>query len=122
MKSFIISILIFALLLSGIIINCFYVSYFSDELAAFAERFPGDRLPDNSDAIEELKVFWHKNEFFIMLTNDHSRVHEVYHHIQNMEAALISENFTLYINSRLAIADAAKGFREFDSFSLIGVL
>lgn len=122
MKSFILSIIIFSILLSGIIVNSIYVSRFSEQLERFSESFPEDHMPTDRQIIDDLTEFWHKNEFFIMLTNDHAKVHEVYHHIQSMEAALVSGNFTLYIQSRLAIAEAAKGFREFDSFSLTGVL
>lgn len=122
MKSFVISLLIFSFLISGIIINCIYVSHFSKQLEEFSKSFPEDHMPSDRQIIDELTAFWHKNEFFIMLTNDHAKIHEVYHHIQSMDAALISRNFTLYTQSRLAIEEAAKGFREFDTFSLVGVL
>lgn len=122
MKSFILSVIIFTALISGIFVNSLYVSHFSDRLYEFASSLPADRLPDDSDAVCELSEFWKKNEFFIMLTNDHARIHDVYHHIQSLEAALISDSFPLYTEARLAIMESAKTFKEFDTFSLIGVL
>ena len=122
MKSFILSLIIFTLLFSGIIINSLYVSHFSDKLYEFAQSLPTDRLPDSCDTVCELSEFWDKNEFYIMLTNDHTRIHDVYHHIQSLEAAMISGSFPLYTEARLAIMESAKAFKEFDTFSLIGVL
>lgn len=122
MKSFILSIIIFSALLAGISVNSIYVSNFSDKLTELAEAFPEDRVPDSDRTIEKLKDFWRKNEPFIMLTNDHTKIHEVYHHIQSLEAALISGNYPLYTEARLAILESAKAFKEFDTFSLVGVL
>ncbi len=122
MKSFILSIIIFSALLAGISVNSIYVSNFSDKLTELAEAFPEDRVPDSDRTIEQLKDFWRKNEPFIMLTNDHTKIHEVYHHIQSLEAALISGSYPLYTEARLAILESAKAFKEFDTFSLVGVL
>ena len=122
MKSFILSIIIFSALLAGISVNSIYVSNFSDKLTELAEAFPEDRVPDSDRTIEKLKDFWRKNEPFIMLTNDHTKIHEVYHHIQSLEAALISGSYPLYTEARLAILESAKAFKEFDTFSLVGVL
>ena len=122
MKSFILSIIIFSALLAGISVNSIYVSNFSDKLTELAEAFPEDRVPDSDRTIEKLKDFWRKNEPFIMLTNDHTKIHEVYHHIQSLEAALISGNYPLYTEASLAILESAKAFKEFDTFSLVGVL
>ena len=122
MKSFFLSIAIFSILVFGIIINCTYVSDFSEQLTYYSQSFPEDHMPTDRQLITELTDFWNKNEFFIMLTNDHTRIHEVYHHIMSLDAALIAGNFTLYTESRLAISEAAKDFKEFDTFSLIGVL
>lgn len=122
MKSFILSIIIFSALLAAISVNSIYVSNFSDKLTELAEAFPEDRVPDSDRTIEKLKDFWRKNEPFIMLTNDHTKIHEVYHHIQSLEAALISGSYPLYTEARLAILESAKAFKEFDTFSLVGVL
>ena len=122
MKSFILSIIIFSALLAAISVNSIYVSNFSDKLTELAEAFPADRIPDSDRTIEKLKDFWRKNEPFIMLTNDHTKIHEVYHHIQSLEAALISGSYPLYTEARLAILESAKAFKEFDTFSLVGVL
>ena len=122
MKSFILSIIIFSALLAAISVNSIYVSNFSDKLTELAEAFPADRIPDSDRTIEQLKDFWRKNEPFIMLTNDHTKIHEVYHHIQSLEAALISGSYPLYTEARLAILESAKAFKEFDTFSLVGVL
>lgn len=122
MKSFFLSITIFSFLILGITANCLYVSDFSERLTYYSQSFPEDHLPTDRMLIDELTEFWQKNEFLLMLTNDHTRIHEVYHHIQSLDAAIIAGNFTLYTESRLAISEAAKDFKEFDTFSLIGVL
>ena len=122
MKSFVISLIIFSAMIGAITLNCTYVSRFSKRLSEITEELPSDRLPDDNKTARKLDAFWKEHEFFIMLTNDHTRIHEIYGSIQELNAAILSKNFTVYTASRMAIEEAIKSFREFDTFSLEGIL
>lgn len=122
MKTFIAAIVIFSILVCFITANCIYISKFSKKLNEFADSFPENSLDGAEEIYTKLEGYWRENEFYVMLSNDHTRIHEIYRSILTMKAALIAEDFSLYCEARLALKKSAEMIGEYDSFSLIGVL
>lgn len=122
MKTFITALVIFVLLLTVIITNCIYTSVFSKNLSSFIEELKTTPMSEAEETILKLEAFWLKNEFYIMLSNDHSKGREIQQSIQMIKAAVAGDDLALYNEALLSLESLCKSLVEFNGLSIEGVL
>lgn len=122
MKVFIASLVIFIVLISILVANCIYICDFSDKFDSLAKKFGESSIDGAKEAFERLSELWNQNKFFITLTNDHSRIEEIEQGLLKMDAAITANDFTLYTEARLTLLRIKKLLREYDVFSLEGLM
>ncbi len=73
MKSFIISLIVFAVVISAVTLNVFYISKITKELIDIVSELPneakdGSLIYDENPQFAHLVKRWNENEFFISIT------------------------------------------------------
>lgn len=117
MKVFYISCAIFGITFIAVIANAVFTLEFSKGMTESIGCLPTESLVGSREALEESEEYFSKYEFWIMMFNNHGKVHDVHKLFSQIEAAIESGDFSLYTQSRLALYDSIYSLVEFNRMS-----
>ncbi len=116
MKSVVLSLLLFLLILGAIVANSFYVSHFCDDILEIAQKL--EYSEQKETLISEMKVVWNKNrdwlDFSIKL-NEIERMNDL---IESLESAYKANNQAEFSKYCALITELAQEFAEHEKLSL----
>lgn len=118
MKAFLCATLVFVIMTGLIILNSAFTSTYSAEMTRIAETFPAESIEGAQSTLNSFNNYFSEKEFLIMTTNNHTKVHEIHRSISQIQAAILSNDFSLYTQARLELYEAIRVLSEFNKFSL----
>ncbi len=87
MRSFIISICLFAMLITGIILNCYYVNSVHGEMSAIIREIKIEPCDENEDLIKELLNLWESKSSMLSISVGYKELNEISDAIASLNAA-----------------------------------
>lgn len=121
MRAFYTASIIFVIIAILIIINAIFTLKFSNRMTSIIDELPKDTLDGADEILNKLEDYFSRREFLIMTTNNHNKVHDINKLFSQAKSAIISEDFALYTQTRLALYDAVNTLSEFNRISFIEI-
>lgn len=116
MRSFIISLILFVLLISTIFGNAVYVKNVSDHIVSDTEALLKNDYPPN--LIQDLEKYWEKHRSFVGLSVGHQELDRISESIISLKASCESKNTSDARRYLLILQDAAKEMGGHEELSL----
>ncbi len=121
MKTFIFSLIVFALMLTGIIINYFYINKVSDKLYVMTSEAPAAGDEGCYAALSQIDEYWQKNHDIVRLSVSFIELNSVSDAIVSMKSFAETGEESEYENSRQILLNAIHEMRRLESFKLSSI-
>ncbi len=115
MKSLIISILLFALLVGAVAVNAFYVSSLCKDLSATATELISSQ--SRSTQLAELKSKWDKHRIFLDIGIRTSELERMNDLIEGLRASYAADNEAEFQKYCILISELAEEFASYEKIS-----
>ena len=116
MKTFVISLLLFALMIFAIVWNFFYINNTADTLLAFANTLP-ESSAGALERAEALLDFWRKRIDFVGFSVGYTVLDRISEQAISLVTAAKYESDFDYRLAKALLADAVKDMRRLEQFS-----
>ena len=115
MKDLIISLVLFALILTGIALNAHYINSVSDDLTSYASRLTTE---ENTDTLlQELSERWKKAQRILDWTVPHRETEKISEIILSLQTAAECGDLTAFSRYRKLLEHAAEGLKRAENIA-----
>ncbi len=128
MKTFLVSLVLTAAVLTFVICNSLYIGGKIEELLAIAEELPADADAFEADAaaaeekMEQLWTLWDESFARIAFTSGYENINRADDAILTMYISFQNRNADDFTIARMTFCDGLKRLKMLESFSLDGIL
>ena len=120
MKSFWIMLLVFAMMLGGIAVNCVFIDRTADKMERAIAALP--EVGEAEDALAETEAFWQKRRTAVSISISFNDIRAIDNDLAQMRAAAEVGEDSDYETARLLALSAVAHMRRLERFSLECIL
>lgn len=121
MKTFILSLVLFVMMLTAITINFFYINKVSDKLYVMTSEAPTAGEDGCYTAASQLDDYWQTNHDIVRLSVSFVELNNVSDAIVSMKSYAKSGDVTEYENARQLLLNAIHEMRRLESFKISNI-
>lgn len=120
MKTFFVSISIFLLLISVIIMNSFYINRISEQLMSAAKKITAPN-GDRSIALSDFSNLWHKNRNKISLSVNYVYIENIGERLAAVKAAHLRGDNDMFLHELAMLKEEIRELNRLERFSSINL-
>ncbi len=121
MKTFVFSLILFALMLFCIAINYFYINRLADELLVMVAEAPRIDFEGCYSALSKIDDYWEAERGIAHLSVNYAELNRISDAISSMKAFAAASNGSEYENARQLLLGAIQKMRRLESFRLSNI-
>lgn len=125
MRSFMLSVILFAVMLAGIVGNALYVHHLCDDMLAFVDQLPDQTGGDVSPVLNLLEAMegrWNKAHCWLSLSVSYREIGQIRSEMTAMRVHFIAADDDNYLCAREQLRLAIENMRRFEQLSLDNVM
>lgn len=116
MKTFVASLIFFALLLGAICWNCIFINSMADEMNRRVTEIPS--YADAKDALDSLSAYWEKRHAIASLSVSYEVLYEVEENLSDLRSAAAQNEESDFEEARSRVLVSIRQLRRLEQFSI----
>lgn len=118
MKTFIISMIIFSILIALVITNSIYIHKITDRMLALSLAIS----PNDFDGANNLSLFWQKHRLFFSISVHDSQIESITEIIENIKSAAALGNDAEFNKNIILLSELLEELQKIEEISFQGII
>ena len=118
MKSFIISIIIFFILIILVITNSIYIHKTTDKMLEMSNSL----LPNDAEGAEQLSLFWQKHHLFFSISIHDAKIERITELTENIRSAATLGNGAEFSKNIILLSELLEELQKIEEISFHGII
>ena len=119
MKSFVISFILFILMIGGVVTNCIYVNKVGSRIRETTEQLPSPTAPSCLSMASKLEEQWKKDALWIHISVNHTIVDRIGEQAATLVACAESGDLYGFCTARALLLDAIEDMQRLEGIRAI---